>query len=320
MSEQTNIEWCDSTFNPWTGCTKVSPGCDNCYAEGWAKRSGTVHWGPHAERRRTSVANWKQPLRWEREHEAFAAQHGRRRRVFCASLADVFDNAVPAQWRLDLFRLIADTPHLDWLLVTKRIGNVAGMLAELATASGGGSAPMPNIWLGITVVNQTEADRDIPKLLHVPAVVRFLSCEPLIGPLDLGREHRTTWLHLLDWVIVGGESGPKARPMHPQWPRDLRDQCAAAGTAFLFKQWGEWAPRSAFCHSLADGTSFADLDPSARRWPCVRLTERGHDGRDLAHAGEGGDAYMQKVGRALAGRLLEGVEHNGFPQGTPGQP
>jgi protein gp37 len=303
MSENTKIEWCDSTFNPWTGCTKVSPGCDNCYAEGWAKRSGTVQWGPHAERRRTSVGNWKLPLRWEREHEAFFAQHGRRRRVFCASLADVFDNAVPTAWRIDLFNLIASTPHLDWLLVTKRIGNVLDMLD---VALGFGSVkpvapwPWPNVWLGISVTSQAEADRDIPKLLQVPAAVRFLSCEPLLGPLDLEheyladrcggrypfpslpREHRTTWLHLLDWVIVGGESGPKARPMHPQWARSLRDQCAAAGVPFLFKQWGEYGP-------TADG--FA------------------RNGDVLHNDGQ----WSARIGKKAAGRLLDGREHNEFP-------
>lgn len=188
MAENTKIEWCDSTFNPWTGCTKVGPGCDNCYAEGWAKRSGIVQWGPGAERRRTSAANWRKPLQWNAKPffecvacgwrgERFLVHFDgdqcphcctvgdikpARRRVFCASLADVFDNEVPVEWRADLFDLIQATPNLDWLLVTKRIGNAGRMLADGIPA---------NVWLGITVVNQAEADRDIPKLLSTPAAL-----------------------------------------------------------------------------------------------------------------------------------------------------
>jgi protein gp37 len=251
MAENSSIEWCDHTFNPWEGCQKVGPGCDNCYAEARDKRfTGGTHWGPGAPRRRTSPANWHQPLRWNLR----AATEGRRARVFCASLADVFDNAVPPEWRDDLFRLIASTPHLDWLLLTKRPGNIAAMLPF------GWGAGWHNVWLGCTVVNQTEADRDIPKLLAVPAAVRFLSMEPLLGPVDLLKcpTHGTAggswdWLTgvrnwhsgqdatpRIDWVIVGGESGPNARPMHPDWARSIRDQCQAAGVPFLFKQWGEW--------------------------------------------------------------------------------
>jgi protein gp37 len=133
MAENTAIEWADHTFNPWTGCTKVSPACDHCYAESWAKRSGTVRWGPGEPRRRTTDANWRQPLKWN----AQAQREGRRFRVFCASLADVFDNEVPVQWRVDLFRLIASTPHLDWLLLTKRIGNALPMMREVAQQCGG---------------------------------------------------------------------------------------------------------------------------------------------------------------------------------------
>ena len=260
MAENTKIEWAHHTFNPWIGCTKVGPGCDHCYAEGWAKRSGLVQWGPGAERRRTSDANWRKPLKWNAEAERL----GVRFRVFCASLADVFDNEVPAEWRADLFDLIGKTPSLDWLLVTKRIGNAKTMMADAlhlnpAALSNGQIWPLPNVWLGITVVNQAEADRDIPKLLQTPAAVRFLSVEPMLGQVSFrwmpawpenkanralnpagGTDH-LDGLRRLDWVIVGSESGPKARPMHPQWARDIRDQCEAAGVPFLFKQWGEFA-------------------------------------------------------------------------------
>lgn len=257
MSANTKIEWCDHTFNPWEGCQKVGPGCDHCYAEARNARfaGGTaINWGPGAPRRRTSPANWKKPLAWNNNADAFLAKHGRLQRVFCASLADVFDNAVDPAWRADLFALIQATPALDWLLLTKRIGNVHSLLPEHIT---GGELPN-NVWLGATITSQAEADRDIPKLLAMPARVRFLSMEPLLEPVSLrwlaawpdnepttaqspnGHTNHLDGLRRLDWVIVGGESGPGARPMHPDWARSLRDQCAAAGVPFLFKQWGEW--------------------------------------------------------------------------------
>ncbi len=243
MAENTKIEWADHTFNPWTGCTKVSPACDHCYAEGWAKRSGHVKWGSGQPRRRTSDANWRMPLKWNREAE----RTGVRPRVFCASLADVFDNEVDPAWRADLFKLIADTPNLNWLLLTKRVGNVMKMANEVADMPRLGShtghliahkwrngSPPKNVWLGATVVNQEEADRDIPKLLAVPAAKRFLSIEPMLGPMLL-QEHA---LSRIDWVIVGGESGPGARrdPNMVSWVASLRDQCVNAGVAFLWKQ------------------------------------------------------------------------------------
>lgn len=266
MAETTGIEWCDSTFNPWMGCTKVSPACDDCYAaRSTPARTLGIQWGPGQPRRRTSAANWELPLQWQRQAAEFMAQHGRRRRVFCASLADVFDNEVEEPWRLDLFWLIHKTPDLDWLLLTKRIGNAASMIRDAVVQldpAGEWPVPLPNVWIGATVVHQAEADRDVPKLLATPAAVRFLSIEPMLGPIDLtsirqplaGDSYtegnvlvRKDTLNLgaarpsIDWVICGGESGPNARPMHPDWARSLRDQCAAAAVPFLFKQWGEWA-------------------------------------------------------------------------------
>ena len=269
MAENTKIEWTDHTFNPWEGCQKVGPGCDHCYAETRNARfaGGTaINWGPGAPRRRTSASNWELPKRWNAQSDTFMAQHGRRQRVFCASLADVFDNAVDPQWRADLFALIAATPNLDWLILTKRVGNVRGMLAELAHGNDPDLSlldmmPLPNVWIGATITSQPEADRDIPKLLEVPARVRFLSMEPLLGPVDLtsievwGGDAEIYPLKgttdcvddegapaddvpALNWVIVGGESGPSARPMHPDWARSLRDQCQAAGVPFMMKQMG----------------------------------------------------------------------------------
>lgn len=330
MAEETRIEWCDSTFNPWIGCTKISPACDDCYAaRSGPARTRHIAWGPGAPRVRTGAENWALPTRWNAQADRFLAEHGRRRRVFCASLADVFDNEVPEHWRWDLFRLIAATPHLDWLLLTKRIGNARKMLNEAAAAVAGefvGAAEWdrhqwPNVWIGATVVNQVEADRDVPKLLQVPAAVRFLSIEPMLGTIDLtnvpvggGHGHHEfdpiitgNALRRFDpddphlhWVICGGESGPKARPMHPDWPRGLRDQCQAAGVDFMFKQWGEWAPVET--ERTADGYSLCYADDGTDRQFTGRLRIQ------LA-----GNHEMAFVGKKAAGRLLDGRTHDGFP-------
>ncbi len=221
MAENSKIEWTDHTFNPWIGCTKVSPACDHCYAEAWAKRSGRVRW--NAERQRTGAANWNQPLKWHA-----SIPDGERKRVFCASLADVFDNEVPWEWRHDLFELIRRTPRLDWLLLTKRIGNAKAMLTEE------GMDCAYNIWIGATVIDQTEFDRDVPKLLRTPARVRFLSVEPMLGPIEIAAQAGA--LSPLHWVICGGESGPHARALDQEWALRLREGCAARGIAFFMKQ------------------------------------------------------------------------------------
>lgn len=333
MAEQTNIEWCDSTFNPWIGCTRVSLACDDCYAaRSTPARTLGVAWGAGQPRRRTSDSTWDQPMAWQRQAAAFQAQHGRRRRVFCASLADVFDNEVPTEWRADLLATIGACEHLDWLLLTKRVGNVARLLreaAEFAHAHGMSAVahwitawvdgePPPNVWLGATVVNQAEVDRDIPKLLSTPARVRFVSVEPMLGPIDLerprpgpdldqggGRMICQPWLIQsgIDWVICGGESGPKARPMHPDWARSLRDQCAAAGVAFHFKQWG--------AHDLSFDRDRDDPDLGR----CNSVAR--NPGRWINLAGGHGFSgervhYARKV--RDAGRLLDGREHNDWPR------
>jgi len=313
MAENTKIEWTDHTFNPWEGCQKVGPGCDHCYAETRNARFAggqAINWGPGAPRRRTSVSNWNKPLIWNMHADAFMAEHGRRQRVFCASLADVFDNAVDREWRDDLATIILDTPNLDWLLLTKRIGNAGAMLGEMFL-----DGTPPNVRIGVTIVNQPEADRDIEKLLAL-GLPNFLSMEPLLGPVDLERARPgpdldqeagakicPLWVIQsgIDWVIVGGESGPGARPMHPDWVRSLRDQCQASGVPFLFKQWGEWAP--------------ADPIPGTRFGDELRLGKVQH-----LHAPgnpEGffrrGDAYVRNVGKKAAGRVLDGCTWDEFP-------
>lgn len=236
MGENSKIEWCHHTFNPWIGCTKVSDGCANCYAEEMMDhRYGRAQWGPGGTRVRTSDTNWKKPLLWDRA----AAAAGERHRVFCASLADVFEDRPELEtWRYDLFFLIEKTPHLDWLLLTKRPENVVESINPTMLA-------LPNVWIGTSVENQEQADKRIPELLKIPAAVRFLSMEPLLGPVDLSlRWDRLEFVPGIHWVIVGGESGRNARPMHPDWARGLRDQCQAAGVPFLMKQWGEWTPEN----------------------------------------------------------------------------
>jgi protein gp37 len=227
LAENSKIEWTTHTFNPWIGCMKVSTGCDHCYAESLAKRYGWVEWGQRKTaateasvggRKRTSEANWKKPRQWAKA----ARGTGKRPRVFCASLADVFDNQVPAEWRADLFQMIYETPELDWLLLTKRPENIQKMLIPKAWA---------NLWLGTTCEDQDAYDRRWPILRECPATVHFISYEPAIGPLRLHNGPDQP-----DWLICGGESGPGARYMLPAWAVDIRNDCERTGTYFFMKQ------------------------------------------------------------------------------------
>jgi len=225
MGEITGIQWCHHTFNPWIGCTRVGPGCDYCYAERFGHRHG-IEWGPGKPRHLAADSTWAQPLAWNRK----AARDGVRRRVFCASLADVFDPEAPQGARERLWTLIEATTRLDWLLLTKRVGNARRMLPLEWVEKG---CP-PTVCVGATVVTQEEADRDVGKLLAIKACVLFLSIEPMLGPIILPKDFLA--LGPKAWVIAGGESGPRARPAHPDWFRSLRDQCAAAGVPFFVKQ------------------------------------------------------------------------------------
>lgn len=242
MSETTTIEWTDATFNPWWGCSRVSPGCRSCYADTTAQRWGHELWRRKGPRRMLSEANWRKPLAWNRAAE----QAKRPARVFCASMADVFEihpvaeiNAEMDAARARLWGLIEQTPWLIWQVLTKRPENVA------ALAPWAGAWP-ENVWLGTSVEDQRRADERIPALLDTPAAVRFLSCEPLLGPVDLTR---AGWLapdeferQGIGWVICGGESGPGARPMELGWARSLVEQCRDAAVPVFVKQLGAvWA-------------------------------------------------------------------------------
>jgi protein gp37 len=225
VGQVTCIEWCDHTYKPWIGCAKVSPACDFCSAEAQEdRRYGRVAWG--GPRRRTSDATRRAPYRWNR----VAAVAGERRRVFCMSFGDFWDNQVPDEWRTEALNIIRQCHHIDWLILTKRPQNIAKMLPTDWRSDG-----WPHVWLGVTVETMLEAQWRIPILLNVPARVHWLSVAPLLEPLDLRK-----WLGRgVDWIVVGGETGSKnARYMEPDWARDLRDQCCETGaTMFLTQMW-----------------------------------------------------------------------------------
>lgn len=349
MGAETKIEWAHDTFNAWWGCVRVSPACEHCYAEGLDKRTGGEHWGPEAPRRFFGEKHWNEPRRWN----AKAAAEGVRRRVFCSSMADVFerhrDPGINTQMdaaRSRLYRLIDETPWLDWLLLTKRAENIREMLpAEWL------ETPRPNVWLGTTVEDQRRAEERIPHLLGVPAAVRFLSMEPLLEEVDLeqwierldhcgscGAENGpqkddecpecgeegtliSTWGHAqaeryrtrerydlssaagradvdgtsprINWVIVGGESGPGARPMDPEWARSIRDQCVGAGVPFFFKQCGEWMDLGGL-HRFPEsrGPGFGEFDHKPFDIPTQTI----------------------RLGKKAAGRLLDGRTWDEVPE------
>jgi len=341
VSANTKIEWAHDTFSPWWGCQKVSPACANCYAEGVAARFQPGHWGPGSKRRMASESYWRKPEAWNRQ----AAAAGERRRVFCASMADVFEDRPDLDGpRFRLFNLISLTPYLDWLLLTKRPDRMLVWANTLEHADETGllapEGPLvnrgwpSNAWAGVTVENQATADERIPLLLQVPAPVRFLSMEPLLGPVDLSIYllHRCsvcTWRGSADmtrgdeyrcpvcdgevyvpwdfhgntgnepgvhWVIAGGESGPRARPSHPDWFRSIRDQCQRAEVPFHFKQWGAWS----------------NLGPETAPDCCVSLAGQRVDapwGRERFPSGSSSaDRWnrMYRVGKKAAGRVLDG--------------
>jgi protein gp37 len=328
MGEKTGILWTDHTFNPWIGCTKVSAGCANCYAE----RENNIYkwnpngWGENADRVRTSENYWKQPLKWAKQ----AVKAGVIRRVFCASLADVFDEKVPFEWLNDLWKLIAATQEiggLEWLILTKRPENISTRIpTEFAY-------PSSCVRLGVTAENQEMADKRIPILLRSWSGKNFLSVEPMLGPVELEHSYcgyLSGWeteveadedgdpvpyqsqTERIGWVICGGESGPNARPMHPNWAISVSDQCEAANVPFFFKQQGEWAPVREF-------PTFQKWVNKAQTWLspgdiCMDATGKvcriGGDFENAAYP----VTIMRKVGKKNAGSILDGKEWKQFPE------
>lgn len=330
MADKTGIEWTDATWNPVTGCAKVSAGCKHCYAErNWPRMTKLVpaYAGRDFTDVRTHADRLDQPIRW-----------AKRRMIFVNSMSDLFHPSVPDSFIDSVFGVMwaclygrnEQDGHIFQVL-TKRADRMRDYMradrreawAKAAVHHGGGidpdgiydqvlsfEGPHPRIWLGVSVEDQAAADERIPMLLDTPAAVRWISAEPLLGPVSLtkeylsmkcggtypfrslGDEHRTKLIDLLDWVVVGGESGPKARPMHPAWARSLRDQCADAAVPFLFKQWGEWQP----VHP--SGAAIPGCGTTPQREPAFRFEH---------------DHYFTKVGKKAAGRLLDGALHDGYP-------
>lgn len=306
MAHETKIEWTNTylkkpvlwkqalttvipgaTFNPWWGCMKVSPACTHCYAEHLSDvRFGNRCWGPNSNRKKFGQKHWNEPLRWNKECEKL----GIKRKVFCASMADVFEyHPDVVEERKRLWDLIEKTQNLCWLLLTKRPENIIDMVPDWWLNVG---APK-NIWFGTTVENQQYAEERIVELMkakyylaagnkHKP--IAFLSMEPLLGPVSL-----TTWLGVIDWVIVGGESGDKARPSNPDWISDIRDQCREYKVPFFFKQWGEWVAYSCHKEDSREGVIYLDSEQIAMKYAMV------------------------KTGKKNAGRMLEGEQYNEMP-------
>jgi protein gp37 len=272
VSDRTRIEWTSATWNPTTGCDRVSSGCDHCYALTLAKRlkaAGNRRYQVDGDPRRSGpgfglTLHWdkiEQPLKWRDP-----------RFVFVDSMSDLFHAKVPIEFIERVFNVMADASQHRFQILTKRAGRMASVLRRICPD------PIPNVWLGTSVENQDWAEIRIPKLLETPAAVRFLSCEPLLGPLNI-----KPWLptgdpgdtgtprfnesHGIDWVIVGGESGPQFRAIDPEWARDLRDQCQSAAVPFFFKQWGGRTPKAG--GRLLDGEVWDEMPGRPTAIPTV---------------------------------------------------
>ncbi|MCF1470574.1 phage Gp37/Gp68 family protein [Agrobacterium vitis] len=386
MADNTKIEWTDATWNPITGCSVVSPGCTNCYA---MRLAGTrlQHHPSRAGLTTESKAGpaWNgvvrfneewltQPLRWKKPRTIFVCAHG-----------DLFDEGVPDEWIDQVFAVMARAPHHTFQVLTKRPERMRDYLRDQMVCSRIGAQqrkidddttaytnigidapfPLPNVWLGVSVEDQRRADERIPILLETPAAIRWISAEPLLGPIDWKRwlptvqraerpdgrgQHIASWFYLakcehctwigssdlcridslgddsgifcpscdrpicgndlpnLHWVVAGGESGAGARPMHPDWVRSIRDQCAAANVPFLFKQWGEWSTAATMFHEGVNlhpdwtGATYAGPNGSILPLPSRPIGEF--------------DVFY-KTGKKASGRLLDGIEHDGYPRGKP---
>lgn len=292
---KTKIEWADEVWNPVTGCSKVSQGCKNCYAETIAQR----FWG---ERKFTDVQlhpeRLDEPIHWRKP-----------RRVFVNSMSDLFHDDVPGSFIADVLHVINHSfcNHHTFMVLTKRPDRMMRFFRDNP------GEIIPNLWLGVSVENQAAADERIPLLLQTPAAVRFVSCEPMLGPVDLrkvicsdGDELGPELQNLgmgseIDWVICGGESGPHARPMHPDWARGLRDQCLIAGVPFFFKQWGKYVPNEEGCGS--PGYRFNNAHIAVSKDGTVNRTWQGDDGASI----------MAGAGKAKAGRVLDGRTWDEYP-------
>ncbi len=330
MADKSAIEWTDATWNPVLGCSIVSPGCTNCYAMKEAYRFG---FNPNLQRYHGLTKKVNDRPVWtgkiaKAPNTTWLAPIERKKptKYFVNSMGDLFHEDCPDDWILDALTVMAIANQHTFQIVTKRADRMwefmsrPRLLEEIYlnwyTFSDGAREvhgwPLSNVWLGVSTERQQEADERIPLLLETPAAVRFISAEPLLGPLNLfdfigpwGPTPQSLQAPpALDWVIVGGESGQKARPMHPDWARSLRDQCGAAGIPFFFKQWGEWAPST---EEQAAGNPRSGWQ-TKRAHPCVAKAEELYP--------QAGAAFVERLGKKAAGRLLDGVEHNAMPEVT----
>jgi protein gp37 len=325
MSDKTRISWADATWNPTVGCTKVSPGCDHCYAETFVNRfAGSKGFPlPFDQMHLREQRFLDLPLRWRTP-----------KRIFVNSLSDLFHQDVPDEFLCRVFDVMLTAKWHTFQVLTKRHARMRTFVTRYL--SGGFATqpldatpliwtvdkPPPNIWLGVSVEDQQWADIRIPVLLDTPAALRWISAEPLLGPLHLHRHLQRSSSPTLDWVVVGGESGHGARPMHPRWPRDIRDQCATAGTPFHFKQWGEWQDGSTTGHTTArdhvivhDGRHEPVHDhfrPDRSTAPLSDLARARYLGTRGAEHG----AWISRVGVKAAGRELDGRTHDSYPTGA----
>jgi protein gp37 len=333
MSDNSPIEWTDATWNVVTGCTKVSPGCDNCYAETFAERfRGTA--GHHFQTGFDLTLRPERmtlPLRWRKP-----------RRIFVNSMSDLFHKDVPDEYIARVFAVMMAAPQHTFQLLTKRHARMRALLSSTAfkvavaeawafgsdvpdSAPKPAGWPLPNVWLGVSVEDQHWADIRIPALLDTPAAVRWISAEPLLGPIRLPEfvvggapdcpcEEGGECLPNLDWVVVGGESGPGARPMHPAWARGLRDQCQEGSIPFLFKQWGAWAPSGV----IGIGTPLDCTPGGFVRQPPRRDPNRCYAGAPFEMVnGLPYSPKMVRVGKKAAGRELDGRTHDEYPVARP---
>jgi protein gp37 len=351
MGDNAKIEWTDFTWNVITGCSVKSAGCKNCYA---MKLAGTrLQHHPSRTGLTTETSNgpvWNGEVRFNHAWLDQPLRLKRPRKIFVCAHSDLFHESVPDEWIDRVFAVMALSPQHVFQVLTKRADRMDNYLSDPDVGVRVGKAeaefakqtsfykakngvanvhlgcrrvmPLPNVCVGVSVEDQKAADERIPLLLQTPAAVRWVSAEPLLGSIDLQRAHMTRKKLAnfpdktrVDWVVVGGESGAKARPMHPNWARSLRDQCDATGIPFLFKQWGEWAPRAGLL--TGGGTDFSEIDPSCTLWKnVIRLGEHGYDTRISENCTDemGEEIFMQMVGKKLAGRLLDGVQHDGYPK------
>lgn len=311
----TKIEWADAVWNPVTGCTPSSQGCQNCYAQRMAKRLAGRCGYPADDPFRVTLHPEKleEPLHWKKP-----------RRVFVCSMGDLFHEDVPFEFIEQVFEVMRKAEQHMFLVLTKRPRRAKMFLDPNLRSDTFKNWPFPNAWLGVTAENQRMADERIPILLETPASVRFVSCEPLLGPIDLGQwlecptcagsgeiynpiedafEDCPAHFSPLHWVIAGGETGPGARPMHPDWVRTLRDQCQVAGVPFFFKSWGEWAPFDLVTDFHAPRKLIAydgSLQGEYCGWGCHNRTKR--------------FAQVVRVGKKYAGRLLDGRTWEEYPK------